>query len=63
MREESTASKNSERLSGNDMEVVFTRHFLSETKKLKKDLREELEKAVDKVIGNPFAGKPLKLFV
>jgi addiction module RelE/StbE family toxin len=42
------------------MEAVFTKRFLSDTKKLKKDLRRELEKAVNKILENPLMGKPLK---
>ena len=37
------------------MEAIFTKRFLSDTKKLKKDLRKELEKAVNKILENPSA--------
>jgi len=42
------------------VEAVFTKRFLNDTKKLKKDLRKELEKAVTKILENPLMGKPLK---
>ena len=42
------------------MDAAFTKRFLSDVKKLKKDLRVELEKAIEKILEHPHAGKPLK---
>jgi len=42
------------------MEALFTKRFLRDTKQLKGDLKRELEKIVEKILENPFAGKQLK---
>ena len=42
------------------MDVAFTKRFLSDVKKLKKDLIAELEKAIEKILEHPHAGKPLR---
>jgi mRNA-degrading endonuclease RelE of RelBE toxin-antitoxin system len=38
----------------------FTERFLEDTKKLKGNLRRQLEKAVKKILENPKLGKPLR---
>jgi mRNA-degrading endonuclease RelE of RelBE toxin-antitoxin system len=41
-------------------EPKFTPKFLSETKKLKGELKRELERAVLKILKDPLRGKPLR---
>ena len=42
----------------NEFKLKFTPTFLNETKKLKIDMRKELEKAVLKILNAPTSGKP-----
>ena len=42
----------------NEFKPKFTPTFLNETKKLKRDRRKELEKAVIKILNAPTSGKP-----
>ena len=44
----------------NKFKPKFTPTFLNETKKIKSNLRKELEKAVLKILNNPKRGKPLR---
>jgi addiction module RelE/StbE family toxin len=40
--------------------AVFTSKFLDDTKRLKGELKQRLEKSVRKIIENPYLGKPLR---
>jgi mRNA interferase RelE/StbE len=42
------------------MNAEFTSRFLKDTRQLRSTLKEELEKAIKKVIENPEIGKPLR---
>ncbi len=42
------------------MKVEFSKEFMERLKKLKKWDKKELEKAVDEIIEDPEAGKPLR---
>jgi len=44
----------------NEFKPEFTPTFLKETKKLKRDMRLELEKVVLKILNDPTRGKPLR---
>lgn len=44
----------------NEFKPKFTPTFLDETKRLKRDKRKELEKAVLKILDDPARGKPLR---
>jgi len=44
----------------NQFKPEFTPTFLKETRKLKSDKREELEKVVLKILNDPTRGKPLR---
>ncbi len=42
------------------LEAQFTPTFLNETKKIKGELKKQLEKCVLKILENPERGKPLR---
>jgi len=44
----------------NEFKPEFTPTFLKETKKHKRDMRQELEKVVLKILNDPTRGKPLR---
>ena len=44
----------------NEFKPEFTPTFFKETKKLKRDMRQELEKVVLKILNDPTRGKPLR---
>lgn len=46
---------------GEFVEVLYTKEFLEDIKKIRnRDLQERIKKIVQKIIDNPFSGKPLK---